>query len=713
MSFVEHGGGGVDGLRAAHRLARDRIGAAVDRAARRGVPITVVAIPRHGFATTALAIERFYEATQTDVAFIYVDVASPPAVARYLEQEAGRRKDFHVLRIEQPISRQMARLLVLDLVSTPFVLFLDNNMLLAPKCVDALLACAGEYDAEVVSPVIVMQGGNMHFSGAHIERRADGTLVRHQTTARSPLTAPLDACEIERGEIDFAESHCCLMRTRLFKDRIDALFPAALHNAHTIAFACETARRAAPATRMLIEPDALASILPIAFGYDVPWLFDSYNNWSYFRESYALHSKLLDTPSTTLGNLRWHRRHLMYLLYSAVAGGFVERQDMLSGAEIPEYVDGYDRPLPAGVEAIIEREFMPFVANHYGRHAGTMHTWLYRIEEAIAGIDHLAAGGGGEGLVPRRIRGRLWTDDSGDACLIVNEGDRDGVRLSDSAAAVWRCCNGVNSQAKIAGGLVQAYPEFARQVVEGVDEALRRFEELGVVEMQPPAGGPIPRGPEELDVVVINRECDVERRRRAQSQLDREEIAFRVFPAVDKENLGNADFDRYVTDEGRRLFSQHGRIPVRGSLNNGSLAVALSWRAIVEALYPGARPLLVLEDDFVLCEKFGRRLRSLLPLLPDDWHLAYLSWNPHTWENSRPLNPWVEKIFERIHGTGGLLVNPSVRDVMLRLFPLTRQIDHDLPDRLITPGIVNAYKLTNRGEPLVRNDNFGGSLTQR
>lgn len=94
------------------------------------VDATIVCIPRHGFGTTRISVESLYAATDRRFNVIYVDVNSPPAVRSYLEKQAVNREGFFHLRIDEYVSRQTARLLAMEMVRSPYVAFLDNNMLL-------------------------------------------------------------------------------------------------------------------------------------------------------------------------------------------------------------------------------------------------------------------------------------------------------------------------------------------------------------------------------------------------------------------------------------------------------------------------------------------------------------------------------------------------------------------------------------------------------
>jgi hypothetical protein len=368
----------------------DSLNAKLGAATVDGRRATVICIPRHGYATTRINVDSLYERTAERFLLIYVDVGSPPNVREYLEEQAKIRPDFFYLRVDEMISRQTARLLVLDLVPTPYTVFMDNNMLLGDGWLSSLIRTAEQDAADVVSPFIVMQGGNVHFSGSKIVKVSDTHHQRKQTTAECPLGAPLSEVTPRKLEIDFAESHCCLMRTKAFRARIDELFMEDMHNSHTLAVASYLLKTR-HGSRMLVDPGAVVYILPVGFGYDIPWLFGSYNDLACFKASYTLHEAVAGRASSSiLNNLRWHRKHLLYLLLSMTGNRHLERTDMLKPAEVPSYIDGYDKALPEDIIARVEDTVMPFLERHYPQYRPHLLAWLYDISGIIADIDRKA-----------------------------------------------------------------------------------------------------------------------------------------------------------------------------------------------------------------------------------------------------------------------------------------------------------------------------------
>ncbi len=214
-----------------------------------------------------------------------------------------------------------------------------------------------------------------------------------------------------------------------------------------------------------------------------------------------------------------------------------------------------------------------------------------------------------------------------------------------------------------------------------------------------------------LPIVVIGLATATARRERLQRQLAAHGLDRRVswFDAVDGANLGAADLERWLSAKGLEGYRRHPRRAYRGSMTRGALGCALSWRLVLERV---REPVLVLEDDAVLCRNFPARFRRATAALPDDWDLVYAGFNPHSRPVGTAIDRFVTRIEAPIHGTCALLVGPRAAREICRLFPLGRQIDHAIIDELILPGRIVAYRLAIDDYALVSGDNLGGSSVQ-
>lgn len=192
---------------------------------------TVVVVPRERFSTSELALGTLLRHLPDDTPVIYVDGGAPAPIADYLRgvAEGGR---VHLLRSDRHLSPNEARNLALPHVLTPYVAFVDNDALVQPGWLDALVDRAEETGAWAVGPlyfegdprdeVIHVAGGRITFT-----ERGDGTRSM-ATDHHLQGTRLADVREELHAEpCDFVEFHCLLARTEVF-DKLGPLDPELL-----------------------------------------------------------------------------------------------------------------------------------------------------------------------------------------------------------------------------------------------------------------------------------------------------------------------------------------------------------------------------------------------------------------------------------------------------------------------------------------------------
>jgi len=108
--------------------------------------VTIVVLPRERFSRTEVSLQALYDHTAPPFELVYVDGHSPRRVRRYLQQQA-QAKGFRLIRTPyfMPLSR--LRNLGLREVKTPYVVFLENDVIVRPGWLQALQSCAEETGA--------------------------------------------------------------------------------------------------------------------------------------------------------------------------------------------------------------------------------------------------------------------------------------------------------------------------------------------------------------------------------------------------------------------------------------------------------------------------------------------------------------------------------------------------------------------------------------
>jgi glycosyltransferase involved in cell wall biosynthesis len=178
-------------------------------------------VPRERFAESIPSLDSILPTLGPSDRLVYVDGNSPKKVSAAL-QERQREHGFELIREESYLSPNHARNLALRQVSTPYVAFVDNDLLVTEGWLDRLVACAEETGAWLVGPlylqgdpadrIVHMAGGDMSIEGPEGHRSC--------TTVHRFQGEPMDGIgvDLERQTCDFVEFHCVLARRDVFDE---------------------------------------------------------------------------------------------------------------------------------------------------------------------------------------------------------------------------------------------------------------------------------------------------------------------------------------------------------------------------------------------------------------------------------------------------------------------------------------------------------------
>ena len=181
--------------------------------------VTIVVVPREQFSVTERSLQSVIDYTSMPYKLIYVDGNSPPDIQQRLQTLANEH-DFQLLRSDNYLSPNYARNWALQHLTTEYVVFMDNDLLVTPGWLDALIRCAEETGAQAVGPlylegdpadkIIHMAGGTFEFVGERPHRQFT-TAHLLQKSKLTELETPL-----LRARCDFVEFHCMLIRRSVF-----------------------------------------------------------------------------------------------------------------------------------------------------------------------------------------------------------------------------------------------------------------------------------------------------------------------------------------------------------------------------------------------------------------------------------------------------------------------------------------------------------------
>lgn len=237
----------------------------MDRSKMAEPQVTIVVVPRERFSLTQRSLESIYENTTIPFKLIYVDGGSPARIRDYLAAQA-REKNFQLIRTEYYPSPNHARNLGLAQVDTEYVVFMDNDVVVAPNWLKNLVQCAQETGAAVVSP-LVCQGQELHEfvhcaggESAVIEDNKSDRLRRrlHDKIYKQGKRIADLGDFLQRQPTGLAEFHCMLVRTAILDKIGGQLDPAMMNTKEHVDF-CVAIAEAGGA--IYLEPTSLVTYI--------------------------------------------------------------------------------------------------------------------------------------------------------------------------------------------------------------------------------------------------------------------------------------------------------------------------------------------------------------------------------------------------------------------------------------------------------------------
>ena len=249
--------------------------------------ITLIVVPRERFQYARESLESLYENTKTPFHLIYIDNNSPAHLRRFLIKQSQLR-GFQLLRSDHYLSPNQARNLGLKQVNTPYVVFVDNDVIFAPGWLDALVNCSETTGATVVGslvcqylPVhtIIHCAGGTYLESDAYQAFARGDLnptgspdqvggwtIQERTPFQNqPLMEVRD--RLHRQPTGFVEFHAMLVRTAIF-DQIGLLDEGFSCTKEYLDF-CMMVTRAGG--QIYLEPDSIVTFLTHPPTPALPW----------------------------------------------------------------------------------------------------------------------------------------------------------------------------------------------------------------------------------------------------------------------------------------------------------------------------------------------------------------------------------------------------------------------------------------------------------
>ena len=177
---------------------------------------------RERFQLTISAIESVLANTTMPFRLVFAGAQTPQwlrdELQIFIEHPAIR-----VVHFDTPLWPQQVRRKLVAAIDTEYVVFLDNDLLVSPGWLEALVTCADETGAGLVGPLYLWGDGNapprVHMAGGALPETPEGgrrvLAEEHIGCDQDPRLFPPS---LGRRPCDFLEYHCMLFRTHLAQD---------------------------------------------------------------------------------------------------------------------------------------------------------------------------------------------------------------------------------------------------------------------------------------------------------------------------------------------------------------------------------------------------------------------------------------------------------------------------------------------------------------
>jgi len=174
--------------------------------------VTIIVLPHERFNVALRSLDNIFEHTSMPYDLVYVDVNSPNHVCEGLRQRQ-EKYGFTWVRKDHFIQPNEARNIGLSHANTPYLVFIDNDVLVTDGWLEALMDCAEETGAWLVGPLILETGdGKTRIHSTVSESQFDEAsgIVRNRITNQK---ATLEALSVNhRHPSELLEYHCILIK---------------------------------------------------------------------------------------------------------------------------------------------------------------------------------------------------------------------------------------------------------------------------------------------------------------------------------------------------------------------------------------------------------------------------------------------------------------------------------------------------------------------
>ena len=180
--------------------------------------VTIAFVFRERISQTIDCLEHLIANTDYPHRLICVDSGSPQQIAEDMKRLSVKH-GFTLVRSDEQLTPNEARNIALEMVETPYVLFIDNDVLVGKNWLEPLIKCAEETGAWLVGPLYLESFRNktrIHMVGGEVRNRDEaGNPIfyeRHHLQKKE-----LEGLELSRTKTQLIEFHTVLMNMDAYR----------------------------------------------------------------------------------------------------------------------------------------------------------------------------------------------------------------------------------------------------------------------------------------------------------------------------------------------------------------------------------------------------------------------------------------------------------------------------------------------------------------
>jgi GT2 family glycosyltransferase len=275
--------------------------------------VTIVMSVADRFSCTPKTIDTILSKTEYPFELIFVDGNAPRHIRQYLDDKVAK-KQIKVARSENYLSPSQSRNLGASVAAGDYILFIDNDVYVSSGWLEALINCAKETDADLITPLVCigeplaelihLAGGETYIEVKDVDQNKDQAnsadqeadqissknqknprrlYVKHHFANR-PLNKT--AAELVRQKCSLVDLHCILVKKSVF-EAIQGFDETLLNTREHVDFCLRVQEQN---FSIYCEPSSVVTYVPGDFATNLKWSDVPYFSlrWSDFWERKSL-----------------------------------------------------------------------------------------------------------------------------------------------------------------------------------------------------------------------------------------------------------------------------------------------------------------------------------------------------------------------------------------------------------------------------------------